>query len=346
MSNFALNSTDPKEDIISSINYLLATNGVPYNQTSNTANALIANTTTGQITTTASASYISYLYPYLHVRYADNATGSSNFSTSPTNRLYYGVYNSTTTTGSSNPADYQWTQVVGGFSTTKFLFYQVFGGRQILFNVSTAVPALGYVQTVDATAINLDYITAVANVVITANNIVTSTITGNQIANNTVATTNITPNAISVFGTYQNNADLITFSPTANTFYSLTNTVTITTTVTNTKVMVTGQVTSSLFVNVATAGATITSNLGIRMFDFSNNLTTILSSEAVTFTFPSVANLQQVDHQYYETGVTLNLPNVTAYQFGVYGYYEKTGNATVYARDSINRRNSVQNLKR
>lgn len=345
MSNFALNSTDPKEDIISSINYLLATNGVPFNQTANTANALVANTTTGQITTQASTSYISYLYPYLHIRYADNATGSSNFSTSPTNRLYFGVYNSTTTTGSSNPADYQWTQVVGGFGTTKFLFYQVFGGRQIIFSATTAAPALGYVQAVDSTAINLDYITAVANVVITANNIVASSITGTEIANNTVATTNITPNAVSFFGGYQNNAQLYTASPTANTFYSLTNTISVTTTVTNTKVVVTGQALQSIFANVGTAGATVTSNIGVRIFELGPNVTTILSSLETLYTYTSTG-LFQGDNPYYETGVVLTLPNITTYSFGVYSFYQKSGNVDVFAQGSINRRNAVQTLKR
>ena len=345
MANFALNSNDPYSDVISSINYLLATQ-VSSNTSGNTGNTLVANANTGQITTTATSSYLSYLYPYLHIRYATSPTGSTGFSTSPTNATYFGVQNSTSTTGSSSPADYQWTQVSGGgFGTTKFLFYQVFGGRQIQYNISTSAPFLGYVQAVDAVPVNLDYITSVANVVITANNVVTSTLTGNQIAANTVATTNITSNAISVFGSYQSDTAFVELTPSANVLYSFSNTVTITTTVSNTKVFVTGQVAVSWVSNCLATPATVTSNVGIRMRDVTPNITYKLSEQSLVFTLLSTG-LAQLDQNFYETGVTLTLANVGNYEFGVYGFYGTSGNVTVPAFGYQDVRNAIQSLKR
>jgi hypothetical protein len=107
-----------------------------------------------------SGNIIAYLYQWINIRYADTADGGTNFSTSPTNRLYYGVRNSTTSTASSNPADYIWFEVAaGGFGTTKFLFYTSIGGNQIQFFVGTTAPNLFYEQTVDNTPIDLSVIT-------------------------------------------------------------------------------------------------------------------------------------------------------------------------------------------
>jgi hypothetical protein len=344
MSNFALNTTDPSGDIISSINYLLATSNVlDANAIVTSSNALIANVTSGQITTAADADYVSYLYQYLHIRYADNATGSSNFSTSPTNRLYYGLRNSTSAVGSSNPADYIWTQVVGGFGTTKFLFYSVLGGRQLFINITTSL-SNNFLQAVNGVPIDLDLITAVANVVITANNIVDGTITGTEIANDTVATTNITPNAVSFFGSYQVNTEFAANSPSANTFYSFSNTVTITTTVSNTKIFVTGQAAVQWIAN-GSVGAKVTGNVGIRMRDVAQATNYILSSQDILFTITS-AGLVQLDQNFYETGLTLTLANVGEYGFGVYGYYGISGNITVSALGIEQVRNAVQSLKR
>ena len=160
MSNFALLATDPSGDIISSINYLLATQGQT-TANANLANALVANATSGTITTSNDPDYLAYLYQYINVRYADSADGSVNFSTSPTNRLYYGVRNSSTTSASSNPTDYIWTQVAGGgFGTTNFLYYATNGGRQIQWYVGTAPPGSNFIITTDAQYIDLDVLSA------------------------------------------------------------------------------------------------------------------------------------------------------------------------------------------
>jgi hypothetical protein len=131
-----------------SINYLLANFG---------AN-LSADPNSGEISG-PSGIIIAYLYRYLAVKYADSADGSVNFSNSPTNRQYYGLRNTNDTTESTNPADYIWNKVAGaGFGTTKFLFYQTNGGRQINFVVDTAAPDSTYLQE-SGPAIDLDVVT-------------------------------------------------------------------------------------------------------------------------------------------------------------------------------------------
>lgn len=143
---FALDSNPSNIELSDAINYLLGNFG---------AN-LSADPNTGLITGPTGQT-IAYLYKYLSIKYADSADGSLNFSNSPTNRLYYGARNNNSSVESTNPADYIWLQVAGGFSTTKFLFYRVSGGRQIEFFVGTTAPGYGWEQD-DGTAIDLDAI--------------------------------------------------------------------------------------------------------------------------------------------------------------------------------------------
>lgn len=144
---FLLNNDALPSEMADSINYLLANFG---------AN-LSADPNSGEISG-PSGIIIAYLYRYLAVKYADSADGSVNFSNSPTNRDYYGIRNTNDTTESSNPADYIWNKVVGGFSTTKFLFYQTNGGRQINFVVDTVAPDSTYLQD-SGSSIDLDVVT-------------------------------------------------------------------------------------------------------------------------------------------------------------------------------------------
>ena len=146
---FALDSNPSNIELSDAINYLLANFG---------AN-LSADPDTGLITGPTGQT-IAYLYKYLSVKYADSFDGALNFSNSPTNRLYYGVRNSNDSTESTNPADYIWLRVAGGFSTTKFLFYKVSGGRQIEFFVGTTAPGYAWQQD-SGTAIDLDAISVV-----------------------------------------------------------------------------------------------------------------------------------------------------------------------------------------
>jgi hypothetical protein len=144
---FLLDSDSLPAEMADSINYLLANFG---------AN-LSADPNSGEISG-PSGIIIAYLYKYLAVKYADSADGSVNFSNSPTNREYYGLRNTNDTPESTNPADYIWNKVAGGFGTTKFLFYETNGGRQINFVVDTVTPGSTYLQE-SGPAIDLDVVT-------------------------------------------------------------------------------------------------------------------------------------------------------------------------------------------
>lgn len=70
---------------------------------------------------------------YLDVAYADNATGTSNFSFSPTNRLYFGLRNVPSPELSTNPGNYTWYLADPSFGTTIFLAYTNRTGRKFSF---------------------------------------------------------------------------------------------------------------------------------------------------------------------------------------------------------------------
>lgn len=134
--------------IVEAINYLL----------NNLNNGLNSDPSTGEIVG-PNNQVVGYLYKYIAVKYADSYDGSVNFSDSPTNRQYYGLRNSDSSVESTNPADYIWTQVTGGFGTTKLLYYTTTGGRQIDFRVDTSLPAVEWAP-VPAGAIDLDVVTS------------------------------------------------------------------------------------------------------------------------------------------------------------------------------------------
>jgi hypothetical protein len=144
---FALTNDPSQSEISEAINYLLANFGPN----------LAADPNNGQISG-PSGVIIAYLYKYVAVKYADSFDGSSNFSNSPTGRLYYGLRNSNDSVESTNPADYIWYQAAGGFGSTKFLFYQTNGGRQVNFFVGTAAPDSTYLQD-SGSSIDLDVVT-------------------------------------------------------------------------------------------------------------------------------------------------------------------------------------------
>ena len=144
---FALTSDPSQSEISEAINYLLANFGPN----------LSADPNNGQISG-PSGVIIAYLYQYIAVKYADSFDGTLNFSNSPTGRLYYGLRNTNSSVESTNPADYIWFLAAGGFGTTKFLFYQTNGGRQINFFVGTTAPNSTYLQETGA-SIDLDVVT-------------------------------------------------------------------------------------------------------------------------------------------------------------------------------------------
>jgi len=166
MANFAVEAGDSQGEILSSLNYALANLG---QATGISANVLVANTTTGQITNNTNNQLIGYLYQWINVRYANSGYGTVNFSTSPINQGWYGVLNTTDETPSNvnNPASYIWTRVTGGFGTTRVLWFATLGGRQVLFQPDNVPPSVNYNEVQDGVAINLDVITgATANQII------------------------------------------------------------------------------------------------------------------------------------------------------------------------------------
>jgi hypothetical protein len=144
---FFLDGNPTPGELSEAVNYLLS------NFIQNTS----ADPATGQIVS-PTGRVQGYLYRYLAVKYADSFDGTLNFSNTPTNRFYYGLRNTDTATPeSSNPADYIWYQVTGGFSTTKLLYYTVTGGRQINVLAALAAPSALW-QSDTGTAIDLDII--------------------------------------------------------------------------------------------------------------------------------------------------------------------------------------------
>lgn len=154
---FFLDGNPTPGEISEAVNYVLA----------NLNDTVVANQGTGQVVG-PSGEVTGYLYKYISIKYADSFDGTLNFSNTPTNRLYYGIRNSDSTVESTNPSDYVWNTVTGGFGTTKSLYYITTGGRTIQFAVSTVVPNTGWFID-PGTAIDLDFTTAssaVANFVV------------------------------------------------------------------------------------------------------------------------------------------------------------------------------------
>lgn len=154
---FLLDGNPTPGEVSEAVNYILA----------NLDSNVVANQQTGQVIG-PSGEITGYLYKYISVKYADSFDGTLNFSNTPTNRLYYGIRNSDSSVESTNPSDYVWNAVTGGFGTTKNLYYITTGGRTIQFAVATAVPNTGWVVE-PGTAIDLDFTTAssaVANFVV------------------------------------------------------------------------------------------------------------------------------------------------------------------------------------
>jgi hypothetical protein len=160
MSTFAV--TD-KDQLLPAVNYLLS-NLDTQTGTGNATlpgNVLTANATTGVIATVGSTTPFGYLYQWINLRYSNNATGTAGFDTNSNNYSYFGVYNSTSPTPSSNPTSYQWFQVSPPFdlATSRTLYYSAIGGRQIQWAAASSPPSSNYVVTVANVAIDLDVVT-------------------------------------------------------------------------------------------------------------------------------------------------------------------------------------------
>jgi len=95
-----------------------------------------------------------YTEKYLAVAYADNITGTSNFSFTPANRLYYGLYNTSGTTAPTNPALYNWYLADPAFGTTIYLAYANRQSRRFSFDTSVAGYAAGTAAFIPSNAIS------------------------------------------------------------------------------------------------------------------------------------------------------------------------------------------------
>lgn len=145
---FFLDKNATREELTDAVNYLLA----------NFIQAKTINPNSGEITSSTTG-ISGYLYRYLHIKYADSFNGEVNFSNIPTNRLYYGIYNSDSDSESLEPKNYLWTEVPGGFGTTKNVFYITTGGRQIQIAVGTTKPDIQWIPD-DGFPIDLDKVTS------------------------------------------------------------------------------------------------------------------------------------------------------------------------------------------
>lgn len=79
---------------------------------------------------------------YVVVAYADDLSGT-NITSNPRGKSYYGLYNSTSTSYSSNPADYTWYLASPTFGTSVYLAYSNRTGRKFSFSSGFAGYASG-----------------------------------------------------------------------------------------------------------------------------------------------------------------------------------------------------------
>jgi hypothetical protein len=148
--------------IAGAINYILANLGTNY--TSNQGSGIVNTSTTATSATSPTGATTGYLYRYLDVAFADNYAGNVNFSSTPlSTSKYYGLRNTNSSVYDTNPTDYVWFQVAGGFTGGNLLWYQTFGGLQINFVVATSAPTPAYQVVPNAVAIDLTIVSTATN---------------------------------------------------------------------------------------------------------------------------------------------------------------------------------------
>jgi len=159
---YFVNSGSSNTDIVSAVNYILANLNTNYLSNSNTG--IITTSTTATSATSTTGQTTRYLYRYLDVAFADNYAGNQNFSSTPlSTSKFFGLRNTNTNAWDSNPTDYVWYQVAGGFPTGTFLWYQTFGGLQINLVVSAFAPSPAYQICPNAVPIDLTIISTATN---------------------------------------------------------------------------------------------------------------------------------------------------------------------------------------
>jgi hypothetical protein len=82
-----------------------------------------------------------FINKYLNIAYATSITGTG-FSLNPRGKTYYGLFNTSSTSVSTNPADYTWYLAPSAFNTTGALIYLLYSNRTgRLFSFSTGFAA-------------------------------------------------------------------------------------------------------------------------------------------------------------------------------------------------------------
>ena len=84
-----------------------------------------------------------YAERYLSIAYADDIFGTTNFSFDPTNRLYYGISNQSSTTPQVDPVYYNWYLADPAFGTNKYLLYINRNNQLFSFDTGFAAYASG-----------------------------------------------------------------------------------------------------------------------------------------------------------------------------------------------------------
>lgn len=91
-----------------------------------------------------------YSLRWMVIAYADNATGTSGFTTNPRNKSYYGLANATSSSPITDPTQYTWYAASPTFGTDNYLLFNNRTGRRFSFATGTAGYAGGtgaYVPT-------------------------------------------------------------------------------------------------------------------------------------------------------------------------------------------------------
>lgn len=96
-----------------------------------------------------------YPYQYLSVAYADTITGTG-FSLNPRNKLYYGIYNQSSTTPSTTASNYNWYLADPAFGTNIYLIYANRQNQTFSFDTDFATYASGSGAFVPTTTAKFD----------------------------------------------------------------------------------------------------------------------------------------------------------------------------------------------
>jgi hypothetical protein len=104
---------------------------------------------------------LGFLYRYLNIKYADDNLGNG-ISDVPTSKLYFGIHNTEQAVESTNPTDYTWIAVDGGFGSNKLLWVLKQGNRQTSFFVGVTFPddanwIVAPVRSLDLDKLTIEY---------------------------------------------------------------------------------------------------------------------------------------------------------------------------------------------